>query len=224
MGLRVRDDPAVLARRAQRSGRPRRLSIIVGTCAAVAVSIGVLLLLTVDASGHGRACEPATGPPNVRWKTFSNGLFGFKVDYCSAWNADYFEIDSSFSSSIAFFSTEHMTDPCDHGGMGVTECSSVVPIGGLPPDGLVIWWVERSFPGVSDPLDLAPGKPTRIDALPAKIAVSPASEFCNGLGGAISVEATIQTRIDYFTMSACIGPRNEDLKYVLRALRGVALG
>ncbi|OGO59379.1 MAG: hypothetical protein A2V85_08580 [Chloroflexi bacterium RBG_16_72_14] len=140
-------------------------------------------------------------------------------DYPGAWSDARFDVVSSFSSVIVYLSTAHLSDPCSRT-TGSIVCNRN-PVSALGPDGVLVEWSRRSFPGwVFDPTQ---GRRTSIGGRAATLElVDPSEGTCQPVGGERELVVTIDDVIpdwNWTEMRACLrGPSLDDLQAQIEAM------
>jgi hypothetical protein len=152
--------------------------------------------------------------------------YGLSLRQPVAWQLSTFEVTSSFSSVIGYFSTEELHDPCVRSGNGSRTCGS--PLRHLEPGGVLVTWSTVGMPGAR--LVNQPGTASTIDGHPARVASGPADASCASLGGEVSVDAVIASQQtdshdQLVEMAACLrGPDvGQDLAAIQQMLDSVRL-
>jgi hypothetical protein len=137
------------------------------------LSLGWILMALAIASGCGLAMsEPTPIPPTP----VPSGLAHFSdyqlsFDYPAAWVVGQYDDTSSFSSLKAFLSTEPLHDPCVRTPSSIS-CGN--PIVQLAPNGILVGWWRRSWPGWT--FDPGAGEAVHVAGEPATLEVTQSGE------------------------------------------------
>jgi hypothetical protein len=154
---------------------------------------------SMSACGGGQVEGEAPLAPLVR---YTNSYLSFR--HPAAWKAYPFRWNGGLHfQPMLYVSTQPVQNPCRTSG-NTTTCSW--PVRRLQPDGVLIAWENRGFPGWS--LRKQPGESIRIGGRAAKrAAASPGS--CASIGGDLTVEVAISRPVasNWTEATACVrGP------------------
>ena len=169
---------------------PRRLVSLAAIAATVALT---------SACGGGQGASAAKAPPLVRYK---NGYLVFR--HPAAWKPYPFRWSGTLHfQPMLYVSTQPVQDPCETSG-NATVCNW--PVQRLQPDGVLIAWENRGFPGWN--LQTQPGTSTRIGGRPAK-RLTTAGGACRAIGADQTTELAIASPLkdNWTEVTACVrGP------------------
>lgn len=158
--------------------------------------------------------DTASASPTRSLAHYSGGEVNF--DYPSPWTATYFEDVSSFSSVIVFLSTEQLSDPCTRtitSEFSRVECGSPLGDRQLGPNGLLVSWLGRGFPGWR--FDPGAGAARTIGGRTASVDDHAAPDYCTANGGQREMIAIVplpDAIYNWREMDACY--RGPDLSLV----------
>jgi hypothetical protein len=218
--LLARTPTASNARRTAAARRRGLSAVLAAGAAIVAISAGAVIVGRV--TNH----PPAAQNDISRWPIARPPHSDFTVRYPPSWHAKYFTAVSSFSTSLVYFTTQPLQNPCrtsDHG--STITCGS--PTKRLVRNGLLISWERWGFPlrPGQNPLDRVEGQATLINGRPAKLAITAADSNCAHLGGATSINAAIRAANGFYRMEACLtGSRQSTQSAITLASLATATG
>lgn len=169
---------------------PRRILVLAATTAAVA---------STSACGGGQSALTAKRAPLVK---FANDYLTFR--HPATWKAYPFRWGGELHfQPMLYVSSQPVQNPCRTNG-NATVCKW--PVRQLRPDGVLIAWENRGFPGWS--LRTQPGESIRIDGRSAKRA-SARPGACAAIGGDLTIEVAIARPLasNWTEATACVrGP------------------
>jgi hypothetical protein len=162
--------------------------------AAIAAAVA-----STSACGGGKDASSAQRAPLVR---YANDYLTFR--HPSTWKAYPFRWGGALHfQPMLYVSTQPVRNPCQTSG-NATVCKW--PVRHLQPDGVLIAWENRGFPGWS--LRTQPGESVRIGGRAAKrAAVRPGA--CAAIGGELTIEVAIARPMasNWTEATACVrGP------------------
>lgn len=144
---------------------------------------------------------------------YRSAFFAFR--HPSGWKT--FEFPGSFHfNPLVYVSTQPGHDPCRKSDSSTTVCGW--PIDRLRPNGVLIVWENRGFPGGS--FASVPGKALRVGGRSAKSATTRPGR-CSAIGADETVDVAIQlpARENWTEMTACL--RGPDLSAREREIRAL---
>jgi hypothetical protein len=174
-----------------RRAKPARLLL------APAVVIAAAALTSACGAGSGSAMPGAAST-----EQFENRYLAFR--HPASWKAYPFRWNGGLHfRPLLYVSTQPVRDPCHRQGAAV-ECGW--PLSRLQPDGVLITWENRGFPGWS--LGKISGAPLRVDGRAAKRTVTRPGA-CSAIGADATIEVEIARALpsNWTNFTACVrGP------------------
>ncbi len=188
--------------------------------AAGLAGVAAAALVGCSSQAHRRAASPTPSRPSpaaTGTAVTSEGLDrsyssdGGTFRYPSAWRLSTYSEVSSFSTLVAFLSTDATHDPCVRA-LGSVSCSS--PLNELGPAGVLVSWNIVGFPGQRGIANV-PGSPTTIDGRPARQQIKTqvaGGTTCAQMGASEEVDVSVAVSSpndasDLWEMTACVaGP------------------
>ena len=170
---------------------PRRLLLLLGITANVAL---------MSACGGGQDAHATAKGPQLA--EYTNSFLSFR--HPASWKAYPFRWRGALHfRPMLYLSTQPLQDPCRTRG-DAAVCKW--PVGRLRPDGVLISWENRGFPGWS--LRREAGGSMRVDGRAAKrVAARPGA--CAAIGGDLTIEVAIARPLasNWTEATACVrGP------------------
>ena len=166
---------------------------------------------STSSCGGGQGAAAPKDPPLAK---YANSFLVFR--HPAAWKAYPFRWSGELHfQPMVYLSTQPVHDPCTTNG-NATMCSW--PVRRLQPDGVLIAWENRGFPGWE--LRTQPGTSMRIGGRPAK-RVTTAGGACRAIGGDRTTEVVIASpqKDNWTEVTACVrGPHLAANEHRLNAL------